>query len=68
MPTSMRTCASPSRWGCPSQGCAPSSGAASMALVPLRRAGRRCALRLSRALGWPGGRRAFAAFTAPSWT
>eukprot|EP00969_Alexandrium_andersonii_P368711 15473526-Alexandrium_andersonii.AAC.1 len=31
---------------CPSQGCAPSSGAASTALVSLRPAGRRCTLRL----------------------
>eukprot|EP00969_Alexandrium_andersonii_P008438 367909-Alexandrium_andersonii.AAC.1 len=38
-----------------------------MALVPLRPAGRRCALRLSRASGLPGGRRVLAASTLPSW-
>eukprot|EP00969_Alexandrium_andersonii_P147931 6540136-Alexandrium_andersonii.AAC.1 len=38
-----------------------------MALVPLRPAGRRCALRFARALGSPGVSRVLAAFRTPSW-
>eukprot|EP00969_Alexandrium_andersonii_P132068 5840423-Alexandrium_andersonii.AAC.1 len=65
---SMRMCTLPSRRRCPSPGCAPSFGAVSTALVPLRSAGKRCALRLSRAPGSPKAKRALAAFTNPSWT
>eukprot|EP00969_Alexandrium_andersonii_P119848 5298716-Alexandrium_andersonii.AAC.1 len=64
----MRTCASPSRRRCPSPGCAPSSGAASTALVPRRPVGRRCARRLSRASGSLRAKRVRAVFTTPSWT
>eukprot|EP00969_Alexandrium_andersonii_P051046 2242270-Alexandrium_andersonii.AAC.1 len=63
----MRMRTLPSRRRCPGRGCVPSSGAASMALVPLRPAGRRCTLRLSRASGSPGARQVLAAFTTPSW-
>eukprot|EP00969_Alexandrium_andersonii_P097605 4310109-Alexandrium_andersonii.AAC.1 len=52
MPT--RTCALRSLQRCPSRACAPSPGAASLALVLLRPAGGRCALRPSRASGLPG--------------
>eukprot|EP00969_Alexandrium_andersonii_P301589 13332326-Alexandrium_andersonii.AAC.1 len=61
-------CTSPSRRRCPSQGCAPSFGAASTALVPLRPAGRHCALRPSRVLGLPGAKHTLVAFTLPGWT
>eukprot|EP00969_Alexandrium_andersonii_P354323 15441914-Alexandrium_andersonii.AAC.1 len=68
MPTSMRTCTLPSRQRGPSRGCAPSFGAASMALALLPHVGRRCAPRLSRALGSLGARQVLAASTTPSWT
>eukprot|EP00969_Alexandrium_andersonii_P138792 6137503-Alexandrium_andersonii.AAC.1 len=61
----MRTCTERSLRMCPSRGCAPSSGAAFMALVPLRPAGRRCTLRLLRASGSPGAKPARVAFTTP---
>eukprot|EP00969_Alexandrium_andersonii_P136741 6050336-Alexandrium_andersonii.AAC.1 len=50
----MRTCTSRSLPKCPSRACAPSSGAASTALVPPRLAGKSCTLRLSRVAGLPG--------------
>eukprot|EP00969_Alexandrium_andersonii_P085848 3784960-Alexandrium_andersonii.AAC.1 len=58
----------PSRQRCPSQGCAPSSGAARTARVRLRRAGGHYTLRLWRASGLPEVRPVGAAFTTPSWT
>eukprot|EP00969_Alexandrium_andersonii_P258950 11449706-Alexandrium_andersonii.AAC.1 len=64
----MRTCTSPSRRRCPSQGCAPSFGAACTALAPLRPAGGRCARRPLRASGLPRAGPAHAASTTPSWT
>eukprot|EP00969_Alexandrium_andersonii_P203756 9003180-Alexandrium_andersonii.AAC.1 len=63
MPTSTKTCTLPSRLRCPSQGCVPTSGAACMALVPRRRAGRRCSRKPWRASGLPGAKPARAAFT-----
>eukprot|EP00969_Alexandrium_andersonii_P145696 6443621-Alexandrium_andersonii.AAC.1 len=51
----MRACTLLSRRRCPSQGCAPSFGAAFKALVPLRPAGRRRARRLE-SFGFAKGR------------
>eukprot|EP00969_Alexandrium_andersonii_P154718 6839961-Alexandrium_andersonii.AAC.1 len=61
-------CMSPSRLRCPSQGCAPSFGAAFMALVPRRRAGGRCTRTPRRASALPRAKPAPAAFTMQSWT
>eukprot|EP00969_Alexandrium_andersonii_P256081 11320823-Alexandrium_andersonii.AAC.1 len=61
-------CTLPSHRRCPSQGCAPSSGAAYTARARPRRAGRHCALRLWRASGLLRARPAHAASTTPSWT
>eukprot|EP00969_Alexandrium_andersonii_P291599 12888403-Alexandrium_andersonii.AAC.1 len=63
----MRTCALHSRRRCPIQGCAPSFGAASTALVALRPAGGRCAQKLSRASGSLRAGQVLAASTTPSW-
>eukprot|EP00969_Alexandrium_andersonii_P004224 182776-Alexandrium_andersonii.AAC.1 len=64
----MRRCTSPSRLRCTSQGRAPSFGAAFTALVPLRPAGGRCALRVSRASGSPRAKPVRVAYATPSWT
>eukprot|EP00969_Alexandrium_andersonii_P111331 4915768-Alexandrium_andersonii.AAC.1 len=63
----MRTCMWRSLRRCPNRGCAPSSGAVSMALVPPRPVGKRFTRRSSRASGLPEARPALAAFTMPSW-
>eukprot|EP00969_Alexandrium_andersonii_P104271 4601977-Alexandrium_andersonii.AAC.1 len=63
----MRTCTLCSVQKCPSRVCAPSPGAASTAPALLRLAGGRCALRLSRASGLSGVKRASAASTMPNW-
>eukprot|EP00969_Alexandrium_andersonii_P361789 15458332-Alexandrium_andersonii.AAC.1 len=63
MPTSMKTYTLLSRRMCPSQGCAPSCGAACAALVPPRRTGRHCIPRRWRASGLPGEKRVRAAST-----
>eukprot|EP00969_Alexandrium_andersonii_P024855 1085521-Alexandrium_andersonii.AAC.1 len=65
---SMRTCPLRSLLKWPSRACAPRIGVASTALALLRLARRRCTLRLSRASGLSGARRARAAFTMPRWT
>eukprot|EP00969_Alexandrium_andersonii_P015294 667982-Alexandrium_andersonii.AAC.1 len=63
----MKTYTLLSRRRCPNQGCAPSCGAVCAALVPLRRAGRHCILRLWKASGLSGAKRARAASSTRSW-
>eukprot|EP00969_Alexandrium_andersonii_P324864 14354428-Alexandrium_andersonii.AAC.1 len=64
----MRMCMLRSRQRCPSLGCAPSFGAASMARARPRRAGKHFTQRPWRASGLPEVGRVPAAFTIPTWT
>eukprot|EP00969_Alexandrium_andersonii_P070995 3135272-Alexandrium_andersonii.AAC.1 len=63
----MRTCTWRSLRKCPSRGCAPSSGAASTALVPPRPVGGRFTQKPSRVSGSPGARPALVASTTRDW-